>query len=137
MTDEIVRVRTGVWPAPGDGNDVYALRARETTYSVPRFNNSASQATVLLVQNPTPSTVRATACFWSEGGALLGTHGPVDLPARGLLVLDTRAVPGAASAAGSITLVHDAPYGALAGKAVAVEPGSGFGFDSPMESRRR
>jgi hypothetical protein len=137
VADELVRVRTGVWPAPGDGNDAWALRARETTYAVPRFNNSATQVTVLLVQNPTASTVQATAHLWSEGGTLVGTHGPVDIPARGLLVLDTRTVPGASSAAGSITLVHDAPYGALAGKAVAVEPGTGFSFDSPLEPRRR
>ena len=137
VTDELVRVRTGVWPVPGDGNDVWALRARETTYAVPRFNNSATQVTVLLVQNPTTSSVQATAHLWSPGGALVGTHGPVDIPARGLLVLDTRDVPGAAAASGSITLVHDAPYGALAGKAVAVEPETGFSFDSPLEPRRR
>jgi hypothetical protein len=135
VADELVRVRTGIWPVPGDGNDVYALRARETTYSIPRFNNGGSQATVLLLQNPTPSIVQVTAYLWSEGGALIGAHGPVDIAAHGLLVLDTRAVPGAASAAGSITIVHDAPYGALAGKAVAVEPGTGFAFDSPMEPR--
>ena len=137
VADELVRVRTGVWPVPGDGNDVWALRARETTYSVARFNNSVTQVTVLLVQNPTASVVQATAYFWSEGGTLIGAHGPVDIPARGLLVLDTRAVPGAASATGSITVAHDAPYGTLAGKAVAVEPGTGFAFDSPLEPRRR
>jgi hypothetical protein len=137
VADELVRVRTGVWPVPGDGNDVYALRARETTYALPRFNNGGSQVTVLFLQNPTASPVQATAHFWSEAGALVGAHGPVEIPARGLLVLDTRAVPGAASAAGSITVVHDAPYGTLAGKAVAVEPGTGFAFDSPMEPRRR
>jgi Domain of unknown function DUF11 len=137
VTDELVRVRTGVWPVPGDGNDVWALRARETTYAVPRFNNSATQVTVLLVQNPTASSVQATAYFWSQGGALVGTHGPVAIAAHGLLVLDTRDVPGASAAAGSITIVHDAPYGALAGKAVAVEPGTGFSFDSPLEPRRR
>jgi hypothetical protein len=31
--------------------------------------------------------------------------------------------------------MHDAPYGALAGKGVALEPATGFAFDSPMVPR--
>lgn len=134
---ETVRVRTGDWPVPGDGNDVYALRARETTLAVPRFNNSGTQATVLLLQNPTAAPARATLYFWSEPGVLLATHGPVEIAPRGLLVLDTRTVAGAARTAGSITIAHDAPYGALAGKAVAVEPATGLAFDTPAQPRIR
>jgi hypothetical protein len=36
-----------------------------------------------------------------------------------------------------VTVVHDAPYGALAGKTVALEPSTGFSFDSPMLPRPR
>jgi hypothetical protein len=75
--------------------------------------------------------------FWSGAGAPLATHGPSTVPGRGVLVLDTSAVPGAAGASGSITIVNDGPYGALAGKAVALEPATGYSFDTAMEPRPR
>jgi hypothetical protein len=37
--------------------------------------------------------------------------------------------------AGTITVSHDGRYGDLAGKTVALEPSTGFSFDSPMEPR--
>jgi hypothetical protein len=52
-------------------------------------------------------------------------------------VLGTAGIPALAGASGAVTIVHDAPFGALAGKAVALEPASGFSFDSPMLSRPR
>ena len=38
---------------------------------------------------------------------------------------------------GTVTLVSDAPYGTLVGKAVAFEPASGFSFDSALVTRPR
>ncbi|HET9315327.1 MAG TPA: hypothetical protein VFQ51_07030 [Vicinamibacteria bacterium] len=38
---------------------------------------------------------------------------------------------------GSITIASDAPCGTLVGKAVALEPTTGFSFDSPMTLRPR
>ena len=38
---------------------------------------------------------------------------------------------------GSITVSHDAPHASLAGKAVAIEPATGFSFDTPFEVRAR
>src|SRR5262245_29802014 len=38
-------------------DDVYRLRAYETTYAVPRFNNTGSQVTVMTIQNPTSTAV--------------------------------------------------------------------------------
>jgi hypothetical protein len=38
---------------------------------------------------------------------------------------------------GSVTVSHDGPYGVLQGKAVAVEPATGFSFDSPLVYRPR
>jgi hypothetical protein len=38
---------------------------------------------------------------------------------------------------GSITVSHDGGYGALTGKAVALESATGFSFDSPMAPRPR
>ena len=36
---------------------------------------------------------------------------------------------------GSITVTHDGPYAGLTGKAVALEPVTGFSFDTPMLNR--
>ena len=57
------------------------------------------------------------------------------LAPRALLVLNTGAI--ASGGAGSLTIAHDGPYGALAGKTVALEPSSGFSFDAPLEARPR
>jgi hypothetical protein len=34
-----------------------------------------------------------------------------------------------------VTVAHAAPFGALAGKTVALEPSTGFSFDSPLLPR--
>ena len=138
VTEQLVRVRSLQCGSDCGDDDTYRLRAWETTYTVPRFNNSGSQVTVVLLQNPTGEPVQATLFFWSADGALLATHmPPAPLAARSLLVLSTAGVPGLAGASGSLTVVHDAPYGALAGKTVALEPATGFSFDSPMQPRPR
>jgi hypothetical protein len=36
-----------------------------------------------------------------------------------------------------MTVTHDGPYGALVGKAVSLEPSTGFSFDSPMVYKPR
>ena len=46
-------------------------------------------------------------------------------------------VGGVAGQSGSATLARDGVYGAIAGKAVAVEPATGFTFDSPLVLRPR
>ena len=46
----------GACATPCGPDDVYRIRAFETTYSIPRFNNAGSQVTVLLLQNPTAYT---------------------------------------------------------------------------------
>ena len=54
---------------------------------------------------------------------------------HGLYVVNTSGLAGLAGQAGSITITHDGRYGDLGGKAIAVEPATGFSFDSPMTSR--
>jgi len=112
-------------------DDVYRIRAFETTYRIPRFNNSGSQVTVLLLQNPSGDPVAGTVWFWDIAGTLLGTHG-FSLAPRQALVLNTAGVPGVASHGGTMTVSHDGRYGGLTGKTVALEPSTGFSFDSPM-----
>src|SRR4030095_823709 len=95
---EVVRVRRSV---PGDGT--YRVRAYETTARFPRFNNLGETLTVVVLQQTVGAPVSGTLWFWDGRGALLASQA-FDLPPRGVLTLDTRAlVPGQS---GSITVTH-------------------------------
>jgi len=135
--NEFVRVRSSSCTVATCGpEDVFRVLAYDTTYVAPRFNNSATQVTVLLVQNPTQHPVTGTAYFWKADGTPAGSQG-FSLGLEGLLVLNTAAVPGVAGQSGSITIVNDGRYGELLGKTIAVEPATGFTFDTPLASRPR
>jgi hypothetical protein len=129
-----VRVQSAGCTAACGPEDVYRIRAWETTYRVARYNNSSSQVTVLLVENSSASPVNATAWFWSSTGTLQGSQSFFVDP-KGLFTLNTATV--APGSSGSVTISNDGPYGALTGKAVAVEPATGFTFDTPLLPRRR
>jgi Calx-beta domain-containing protein len=136
VSNQALRVRsTGCTTACGP-EDTFRVRAWDTTYTVPRFNNSGTQGTVLIVQNATERALAGRAYFWSAAGTLLGSHA-FALNPHATLVLNTATVAGVAGQGGSVTLAHDGGYGALAGKAVALEPATGFSFDSPMAPRAR
>jgi hypothetical protein len=131
-----IRVRsTGCTTACGT-DDIYRLRAYETTATIPRFNNSATQATIVVLQNTTDQPVSVNLDFWSTGGSLLATA-PLALAPRGLGIVNAASIAALAGQSGSITLTHDASYGAIAGKAVALEPATGFSFDSPLAYKPR
>jgi uncharacterized repeat protein (TIGR01451 family) len=133
VSDQFVRVRS--LGCVGCGlDDVYRIRAYDTTYTIPRFNNSGTQVTLLFLQNPTTETATGTMVFWTATGGPVSTYG-FNLPARQTLVLNTTTATMATS--GSITIATDAPYAALAGKAVSVEPSTGFAFDTPLLPRPR
>ena len=135
VTGEIVRIAGDCGAACGT-DDVYRVRAYETTLRAARFNNAGDQRTVVVIANPGATAASLTVRFWAADGTLLGTHTPAaPLAPHGVLVLDTSAiVPGAS---GSVTVAHDAPYDGLVGKTVALEPSTGFSFDTPFEPRRR
>jgi hypothetical protein len=130
VTNQHLRVN-GTCASPCAADDVYRIRGFETTYSIPRFNNSGSQVTVLLLQNPAAYTVTGHVWFWGAAGGLVGSQ-TFTLAPRQTLVLNTAAVPGLAGQGGAITVSHDGRYGDLTGKTVALEPSTGFSFDSPM-----
>jgi hypothetical protein len=131
-----VRIKSGSCTTDCGADDVYRVRAYDSTYAVPRFNNSATQVTVLLLQNPGHAAVDVSVYFWSTTGALLATYTPAAAVApKALLVVNTSGVPGAAGQSGAMTVTHTAGYGGLAGKTVALEPATGFSFDSPMVPR--
>ncbi len=131
---EFIRVMSGSCTTDCGPDDVYRIRVYETTYAVPRFNNSGTQTTVLLLQNPTSVTITGDVYFWSTSGTLLATHA-FTLSPKNTLVLNTSTVPGASGVSGALTIAHTGGYGELAGKAVALEPATGFSFDTPLVPR--
>ena len=56
---------------------------------------------------------------------------------HGVTVLNTGSVAALAGKSGSATIAQLGGYGALTGKAVAVEPGTGFTFDTPITPAAR
>ena len=133
---QAVRVRSGQCTTNCGPDDVYFIRGYETTYSVPRFNNSGTQITVLLLQNPTNYTIAGNIYFWNTAGAQVATS-TFTLTAKQLQVLNTSTVPGANGVGGAVTIAHDGRYGDLSAKTVALEPATGFSFDSPALPRIR
>ena len=51
-------------------------------------------------------------------------------------MLNTATVSGAGAVGGAITVDHDGRYGDLSGKTVAIEPSTGFSFDTRLEPGR-
>lgn len=140
INDEFIRVRSNGCTTACGADAVYDIRMFETTYLVPRFNNSATQTTVLLIQNADTgvfaNNVSGNIWFLDVLGNLLGSQA-FQLGPRSTLVLNTTTVPGVAGQSGSIVVTHNQSYGKLAGKAVALEPATGFTFDTPMVPRAR
>jgi len=134
VEDQTIRIRSAQCGTDCGPDDIYRIRAYETTYAVPRFNNSGTQITVLVLQNPTSEAVAGEIYFSAASGALAAVQ-PFALGPKATLVLNTATVPGAAGVSGAITVAHDGRYGALTGKTVALEPSTGFSFDTPMEPR--
>ena len=109
----------------------YDVVIHDTTMFVPRWNNTATQTTILLLQNTTNAGVQGFVYFHDAAGVPLSTHA-FDLPEHGLGVIATAAIPGLAGRSGSAQIAHLGGYGAIAGKAVALEPATGFTFDTAI-----
>jgi hypothetical protein len=133
VTDQFVRVANAACGTVCGADDAYRIRMRETTIRVARFNNSGTQVTVLLIQNATDQPIEVRAHFWTAAGGQVATFSlpkpGAPLAPRALHVLNTSTL--AAGVAGHITIVHDGPHGAINVKSVALEPATGFSFDTP------
>jgi hypothetical protein len=137
LTTQYVRVMSGAngCTTTCSTNAEYRIQLRETTLMAPRFNNSGGQVTVVMLQNSapivtgSPSSVAGTVRFWNAAGTLLASQN-VSLPANGGVVLNTSTVTGAGGASGFVTFDHLGRYGQITGKAVALEPATGFTFDT-------
>jgi hypothetical protein len=134
IDDEFVRVSNPACTSACAANEQYRIRLFDTTYGVPRFNNTATQTTILIVQNTSDRNVYFNAYFFDAAGTLQGVHSR-DLPAFSSVSLNTSTVPGVAGRSGAIIVQNDGRYGVLTGKAVALEPATGFTFDTPMVAR--
>jgi hypothetical protein len=129
-TNEYVRI-TGNQDVSETSSSVYTLRYWDTTYSIPRWNHTGTQTTVVLVTNLTQNPVSVVVHFYSATGGLLATASYSLLP-NALNVLSTGLIPALAGQSGHIHIAHTAGYGGLSGKAVALEPSTGFTFDTAM-----
>jgi hypothetical protein len=136
MDSELVRVRSAQCSTDCGDDDVYRIRAYETTYRLARFSNAGTQVTVLLLQNTTSQPITGTVHFWAGDGSLLASQIFL-VTARAQVVLNTSTIGALAGRAGTATVANDGRYGELAGKGVAIEPSTGFSFDTPLLPRPR
>jgi hypothetical protein len=136
VTSSHLRVRSASCGTACGTDDVYRVRAYDTTCSIARFNNSATQGTVVVLQNRSARAVAGHLNFWDASGALLLAH-PFALAPRATLVQNATVLPPLLGRSGSITVASDGGYGDLTGKAVSLEPATGFSFDSPLVPRPR
>jgi hypothetical protein len=132
---QYVRVRSAPCSSGCGADDVYRLRAYETTGAIARFNNAGGQVTVVLLQNG-GAALSGRLHFWGIAGQLLHAQ-PFALGSRASLTLNTTSLTPLQGQSGSVTVTHDGPHGALTGKAVALDPAAGFSFDSPLATRPR
>ena len=94
VADEFVRVRSAGCTTDCDAADVYRLSAFETTGFVPRFNNSGTQITVLVLQNLAARPSTSTSGFWSRTGPPRGTSVQTLGPRASYVLNTSTIVPG-------------------------------------------
>jgi len=132
-TRSFVKVRGRTCPPPCASPATYRIRFYDTTYTLPRFDNTGTRTTTLLVQNATDRACVVRYTFLRESGEVWYTADPVTLPPRGLDVHQSADfLPGMS---GSARVAHTCGYGGLSGKAVSVETSTGFTFDTELEHR--
>jgi hypothetical protein len=128
-----VRITSGFCTTDCGADDVYRIRAYETSYGIPRFNNATGQVTVVLIQNAAAYSITGNVYLWSANGLTQLGNSSFTLAPKALLSLDTSTL--APGVGGSITVANDGRYGDLTGKATALDPVAGFSFDTLMVPR--
>lgn len=129
ITDR-VRV-TGSTDVSENASSVYTLRFWDTTYTIPRWNSSGAQVTVILLTNITQSPIQIRISFYNAAGTLIYTQG-APLAPNAPYVFNTASVSTLVGQSGFAKVAHTAGYGGLSGKAVALEPSTGFTFDTVL-----
>ena len=120
-------------------NTIYSLVFRDTTLFCPRFNNTNSQVSVLMLQGVLEGTDSCDfhAHFSNEAGTLLGSQAGTINADRMVIVINTPNVAGVANHKGGAQITHTCGYGNLKAKVVALEPATGFSFDTPCTVREQ
>ena len=131
IDNQFIRVRSAACVADCDQSDTFRIRAYDTTYRIARWNNSATQTTLVVIANPTNQVVNGKVSFYQASTGNLVAVTTVSIPANGSIVF----FAGIVGQSGSAIFSNDAGYGQLTGKAVAVEPATGFTFDTAMVPR--
>ena len=128
-----LRVTGSDFPGATGPEATYDLSFRDTTYAVPRWNNSGTQVSVLVVQNTTPYTIVPELNLFDANGTLVYTT-LLGMGPRGVRVFSTAGIAALAGKSGSGLIRYvSGGYGALAGKVVSVEASTGFTFDTPIQ----
>lgn len=128
-----------VLPGTGQGGTAterYDIVVEDTTLYLPRFNNSGTQRTILLLQNTRDRAVDGRISFRDDAGTGVGSHDFKVAP-YATLVLNTSTVPGLAGSSGSAMIAHTGGAGAFTGKGVSLEPSTGFTFDTAITTAPR
>jgi hypothetical protein len=129
-TTEYVRVSGAQCTTACTTVDQYTARYFETTAVISRYNNSGTQTTVMILANPNDYTISGTAWFFTTTAGVLAGSQPFVISSRDVDVFSTASqAPGVS---GFIIITHNGRYGDLHGKAVALEPATGFSFDTPL-----
>jgi hypothetical protein len=129
-----IRVSNPLCGAACLSTEQYRIRLFDTTYGISRYNNTGSQVTVLVIQNTSDRVVFFNAYFLNTFGTVVAVHSQNMTP-FGTAVLNSASIPALAGTSGSIIVSNDGRYGVLTGKAVSLEPTTGFTFDTLMVAR--
>jgi hypothetical protein len=122
--------------APGQVDEKYDILLHDTTLYLPRFNNVGAQRTVVILQNTRDREVSGSLFFHDDAGAPLYTHAFV-VASYGSLVLDASSLPALQGRSGSAVVAHTGGVGAFTGKGVALDPTTGFTFDTAITTAPR
>jgi hypothetical protein len=130
--------------SPGCGSacgpdDVYRVRAYETTLRAARFNCAGGQVSAAVLENTGAEALQVLVLAWNSAGSRLQFEPQltVTVAPRATSVLNVCALLDLDGMSGSLTAVHDGSYGQLVGKVVSVDPASGSSFDTPFTQRPR
>lgn len=116
----------------------YTVEFRETTLFCPRYNNTGTQTSVLILKNASldpNAPCQYYATFSDDAGTVVGFSQDTMEPGV-TRVISLPTVPGLAGTKGSAQIAHTCGVGGISGKLVAMEPATGFSFDTICLSRQ-
>jgi len=126
-----IRVKGG---ATSSSNAKYSILYSETTLYCPRYNQTGTQTSVVIIQNTTNASCSMFVSFINETGAFVnGT--PANANGAGMVVLSAGGVASVPGTKGSVQILPNCSPSALKAKVVALEPSTGFSFDTVCSIR--